>query len=337
MDRTLASPHQYFPSVRTFGYAPVNVLLYGRQGIAVESQLDAPDRRTVYPHSFLWRTPHDRVAKSAEPLGQSQTGSTTDARHGIGSDLSETPAFATGPASQNIPVFIKKYEGNGRQPGLGGGHHLHSFTWRLYLSHGDHGLVQSLRDRLGTIEFIRNRVLRPRTRTGINGRLPGNIQHRSRLAIYQHGFYRGTGAGRDTHQYGWPRPGNGQYFCGTSLADSEIRGSLLERLSGTGGCPAESEKLFHLLQSGTAAPIITIQNPGRGLWVSRQRMAYNHSGHTRKNGAYKGHRQRDLKPAYMKGRSNFFVLTFPGESHTRDTVSTLSWLKNCPTNGERVK
>ena len=148
---------KHSPAVRIVWSLAVGPVLRSRTGDGREFALDATAGRAVHADAIL-RGPEDGlVAGRARIPGQSEAGAAVDASDGIGGDLSQTAAVASGPGAQDLSVSLAGSDNQPAGPGVVQRHHLHSIARRIYLSGGSDGLVQPLCAGLGSISLTGTR------------------------------------------------------------------------------------------------------------------------------------------------------------------------------------
>ena len=113
-------------------------------------------------------------------------------------------------------------------------------------------------------------VLRGRPPIGLRLGLPGNLQHRSRLAIHLGGLPGTAKGAKDTDQHGWPRTLSRQRLHRAAMEIAQIRTDIPRRFR-LGPRPlACARGVLRLLQPEAAAPSIRIQDASRLIYFSHK-------------------------------------------------------------------
>jgi len=251
-------------AMRLGGTGAFDVLL--RAGGAEQRELgvDAGDRRAVLEAAVLRLAADDGLAFRAGMGGQREAGGTADAGDGFAGDVTGTAHQSSPSRASSLPVFTEGHEDRAAQPGLVLRHHLRADAARVFVSGGGDGLVQSLRAFLGAVQHTGGAFLC----AGVGGRAgdgpAGDLQHRSRGAVYQRGVYREAPRRRDTNQHGWSGAGAGQCDGGAVVAQCKVRGDLPAGLCRWQRGLVGAETVFPVLQHRAAPPRAWQKNAGRG-------------------------------------------------------------------------
>src|SRR5205809_6179140 len=119
---------EHSAAVRIVWSLAVGTVLRSRAGDGRESALDATAGRAVHADAVL-RGPKDGlVAGRARIPGQSEAGATIDASDGIGGDLRQTAAVASGAGAQDLSVPLAGSDHQPAGPGVVQRHHLYSIA-----------------------------------------------------------------------------------------------------------------------------------------------------------------------------------------------------------------
>ncbi len=147
-----------------------------------------------------------------------------DAEDGFGADLPAAKDQRTTPPAPDMAISASPSDHRSAEPGLVRGRDLHSDAQRLPVPRRDHGLVQPKGSELETIEHDGCRLLRHSTGGGdCLLRQARDLQHRSRLAVYQLCLHQHLEGGRNPHLDGRPRPLDGQRLHRAAVAIAQIR------------------------------------------------------------------------------------------------------------------
>ncbi len=248
----------------------VGTVLRSRARNGRKSAFDATAGRTIHADAIL-RGPKDGlVAGRARIPSQSEAGTAVDASDGIGGDLCQAAAVASGAGAQDLPVSVAGFDHQPAGPGVVQRHHLHSIARGIHLPGGSDGLVQPLCAGLGSIGLSGNVILRFSAELGFGVWAPGYLQYGSGIAVHEPRFHKPVGGSRHRHQHGrtWTR--DGQHFHRTFVEDGEIRRDLFERLRGRAGSDGESENLFWVLQSRAPHQALGYQTPAAIYFQARK-------------------------------------------------------------------
>lgn len=168
-----------------------------------ESAADAPDRRTLYRLSVLRQPQADGGVAPGGTSGQSQAGPAPDATDGAGVDCAETLAQPAASPTGGLPVPATGAGDRPRQSGLVERYHLPAHRTGVCLPGGGHRLAQSLCPGLAAIPYDGYGVLRGGAGGGDPAlRHPGDLQYRSRQAVYQRGVHRPVEEAPNPYQHG---------------------------------------------------------------------------------------------------------------------------------------
>jgi hypothetical protein len=133
---------EYSAAMRIVWRVAVGSVLRSRSGDTRKSAFDATVGRAIHADAIL-RGPKDGlVAGRARIPSQSEAGAAVDASDGIGGDLYQTAAVASGAGAQDLPVSAAGFDDQSAGPGVVQRHHLHSIARRIHLPGGSDGLVQ---------------------------------------------------------------------------------------------------------------------------------------------------------------------------------------------------
>ena len=273
MDRRTSRRPQYRQAMRADRDLQGRAVLQADGGERREPAVDAFAGRAVHPDAVLWGAPDEVLAQPARLWGEREARATTAAANGAGSDLSETPVITAWAGTSHLSVSSAGDAHRATRPSLGQRHHIYPSTARIYLSGSDPGLVQSIRFSVGSVGFVRERLLSNGAAMGLAERMSRNLQHRSGGTVHQRGVHEGVGGVRNHDQHGWAGTSDGQYFCGAAVAQREVRRGLCEGLRGGVRGGEEFRELFFVLQSGSSASGFGISNTGSDVLWKRPRAA----------------------------------------------------------------
>src|SRR5689334_11149158 len=238
MDRSASFRAERPTAVRPAGLAKVELLLPAAARERGDPAADAAPGRTVYGLPVLRQSPDGGYAR-CEP----QTHPAANADFGDRGALSETKFEPAGARPRDLPVPAARRLDRAAQPSLEYRYYLCSDEGRLLVSGRHHGLVQSFRAQLGTVQHDGDRLLPGRAGERVPLRSTRDLELRSRGAVYS---CRVSGAAEETQhldQYGWTWPRPGQCFYRASVALSEVRIDLPRRLRQRGGVAAGAKSL----------------------------------------------------------------------------------------------
>ena len=253
MDRTRSRGSQHRRAMRTDGYLAGRPVLHTGAGKRGKPEADALAGRAVHAHAVLRSASDDVLAKSARLRGQWEAGATAATGDGAGSDLSQASVIPARPRTSNLSLSPAGVKDRATEPGVGERYYVYTSTPRVYLSGGDPGLVQSIRSGLGRVGIVRERLLLGGAGVGLADGMPGHFQYGSRGAIHERGLHAAVGEERHHDQHGWAGTSAGQYFCGATVAQCEVRRGVSPRLRAGGGGGEEFGRLFSVLQSRASA------------------------------------------------------------------------------------
>ena len=194
---------EHSAAVRIVWRLAVGTVLRSRTGDGRKSAFDATVGRAIHADAVL-RGPEDGlVARRARVPCQSEAGAAVDACDGFGGNLSQTAAVASDAGTQDLSVSPAGSHNQPTGSGVVQRHHLHSIAGRIHLSGGSDGLVQPLCVGLGGIGLTGNVILCFSAELGLRVRVPGYLQHGSRIAVHEPRFHGPVGGSRHRHQHGW--------------------------------------------------------------------------------------------------------------------------------------
>ena len=154
-----------------------------------------------------------------------------DADLGPGGDLPETQDEPAEPGTPRLSVPTSRSSDRPARPGLVCGRLLYPDVARFSLSGRDHGLGQSVRSGMASVQHAARRLLRRCRGSGPGDlRQAGHLQHRSGRTIHQRRLYRRSARSRRPHQHGWQGTLHGQHFRRAAVALTEVRGGLSQGL-----------------------------------------------------------------------------------------------------------
>src|SRR5436190_9185975 len=259
MDRSASFRAQRPTAVRTARSAAFDLLLPAAAGECGEPAADAAAGRTVSELPVLRQSPD-----GGHTGGEPQTHAAPDGDSRNRSSLSETqlepPGWARGlslPASRRLD--------RAAQSSLEHRYYVYSDAGRLPVSGRRHGLVQSFRAQLGTLQHYGDWLLPGRARERVPLRPTRNLELRSRFAVHRG---RVSGAAEETqhlHQHGWTRPRLGQCLHRAAVALDEVRVDLPRRLCQRGRVTAGAGSLLSFLQSAAPASGARLSYAGRAV------------------------------------------------------------------------
>src|SRR5215470_3060312 len=265
MDRTGGRGSELGAAMPADGDLAIGAVLQSGGRERREPGADAPPGRAVHAHALLWGAAHGQLAGEARLWGERKAGAAVAAADGTGGDLPQTAAVGARARTPDLPLPTARFEDRSTEPGVGQRHHVHPSAPRVYLSGGDPGLVQSIRCGLGSIGLVGGRLLPGGPGVGTEDGVSGDLQFRSRGAVHQRGFHEAAGGAWDHHQHGWARTGDGQYFCGATVAKREIRRGLSEGLRANVRGRDESSQLLSVLQSRAGSSGLGLSDAGGDL------------------------------------------------------------------------
>ena len=138
------------------------------------------------------------LAREGVSVGR-HPGAPADALAGLGGDLPQAAHQRRAPRAPRVPVSAQRTDDRAAESGVVCGHHLHPGAGRLSVLGGDHGLGQPTGAGVAAVQHAGHRVLCGGTARGAGAlRHAGDLQHRSRQPVHQHGIHRAAGSGRHT-------------------------------------------------------------------------------------------------------------------------------------------
>ena len=175
--------------VCSHGSDAVELLLRGTRRERPEPGDHALDRRTVHTNALLRRGEDDRASSASGPCCESEKSKAADGADGSAGNLSETPSKPPRKRVSAVSVPAAGFADRPSGPGMGGGYYLYPATARLRVPNGGDGLVQQVRDIMGSILEPGGGLLREGSSPGIGGEEAGDIQQRSGEPVHERGFY----------------------------------------------------------------------------------------------------------------------------------------------------
>src|ERR1700724_63515 len=266
MDRSHSSAPQHSTAVRTAGGAALDLLLPAAAGEHGEPA-PAPPARPAVPEAAVFRKPQNGRRVGSEP----QAHPTADAHPGYRSPLSETELEPSGARARSVPIPTARRENPQAQPRLEHRYYLPPNARWLSLSGRGDGLVQPLRDQLGTLQYDGDWFLPDGVGRRVSFRPARNLELRSGLAVHLGGLFGSAQKSRHRDQHGWPRTRSRQCFYRTAVALAQIRVDLSRRLRHRPGTVPGAGKLFPLLQPPAPAPGARLSNAGRSVSAPTQK------------------------------------------------------------------
>jgi len=264
MDRARSPDVERGASVRADRVVAFDVLLRCCRRKRREPAVDASYRRAVFKGT-IFRQPQDGGSAGLQP----QANPTADATDGAPSNISPETDHLAGGWAQDIPLFTAKCSDYSSGPRMEHGHHLHPHAAWFSVPGRRDGLVQSLRAFLATVEHAGRNVLPGSVGRSVGAWPTGDFQHRSREPIHSDDVHESAGVMWHSDQHGRPRPGDRQRIHRASVAEREVRGSLLEELrDGVGGGRLVGELLPFLLPR-SRTPVARLPDAGRSLFGDR--------------------------------------------------------------------
>ncbi len=251
MDRIKPQETEHRRAVPVVGSVPVGTLLHACWREHREHGVDASVGRAVHTDAVLRRAADDSLAGEARSPGQCETSTSTHTADGTGSDLSQTAVVDAGTGTSDLSVPATGAEDRSPRHGVGHRYHVYPSAAGVYLSGGDHGLVQPVCAGLGSFSIDGQRFLRVGIGLGPEACATGDLQLGSGFSVHQRCVYEPTRRRGHPDQHGRPGPVPGQHFRRTSMANGEVRGSVPEGLHERSRGGLEPDCLFQILQSGT--------------------------------------------------------------------------------------
>ena len=210
-------------SMQTHWVTSIELLL--RAGTANRVRPADPESsgRDLYGKTLLWFSEDHTQASKRRAQRQSQTDPKNDEKtrtlwQPTGSQYLKSP-----PKTHQISISSTGYHNFWPSTSLEYRYHVHPITRRFCLYRSRNRLVQSARAFEPPVEQSRNGILLRSVRVG-NTVLwaTGNLQHRSRSAIYIRRICECCNRKKYSSQHGWQRKSTRQYFCRTPLEVSKI-------------------------------------------------------------------------------------------------------------------
>jgi len=198
--------------------------------------------------------------------GESQTGATTDAADGSGMLVlsAENDDFGTRSSDLSVPFAWTEDRPTGSS--LECGYYLGADADGLPVSGGDDRLVQPPGGPLAAVELVGGFLLSGDVGGRLESRNADDFPHRSRLPVHGDGLDESVGNGRGASEHGGARSLPRQHFCGTIVAECEVRRVVPEAVWKRVGVGGWVDDLLSVLQRGSSAPGIGVSDPGRRAW-----------------------------------------------------------------------
>src|SRR6516165_9722737 len=258
MHRSATSRSECATAVRIAGVATLDLLLPAAAGECGEPAAAASAGPTVSGVSVLRQSPD-----GGYPGDESLTCAASDADSGNRSALSETELEPTGARPRGLPVPATGCLDRAAEPRLEYRYYIYSDAGRLSVPDCNHGLVQSFRAELGTVQHHGDRFLPG----GVGKRAPlrptRNLELRSGVAVHRGRVPGAVEAAPHRHQYGRARSRPGQCFHRAAVALAEVRVDLPRRLRQRSRTAAGGGSLLSLLQLSAPAPSTRIPHASR--------------------------------------------------------------------------
>src|ERR1700674_493715 len=249
MDRSPSSAPQHPTAMRTAGSAALDLLLSAAAGEHGEPASAPPAGPTLHEAPVL-RQPQNGRRTGSEP----QAHPAADAHSGHRSPLSQAQLEPPGAGSPDLPVPAARRHERAAQPRLEHRYYLPSHAWRLSLPGGRHGLVQLVRNQLGTVQHHGGGLLSGGAPRRVPLRPTRNLELRSGVAVHLGGLPGPAQTAWNLDQHGWPRTRARQRVHRTAVAFAQVRADLPRRLRHRPGAVPGAGELFPLLQSPASAP-----------------------------------------------------------------------------------
>ena len=267
MDRTRSSSTEYCSPVPPGGLVSLDLLPRTHLRERAKSAIAAALGRTLHRISVL-RQPADAGGLAAGLClsDQPQAHPPTDERARAGSDLSQAEVEPTGPRPSGLSLSTSRCANRARQSGLEQRYYLYPHAGGLRVSGSGDRLVQPVCTQLGDIEH-RRRLAQSRGsgRRLIRSSKTRDLQHRSRIAIYQSTVSGATDRSPDRHQHGWPRPCFRQCLYRKTLAHRQIRARLSARVLDVGRVANGPGEILSALQFSPSASSSAVSHSSRSV------------------------------------------------------------------------
>src|SRR5215204_580696 len=268
MDRAQSSSAEHRAAVPACWSAALDVLL-PRANLRerAESTVATALGRALYRVSVLRQPAYvGGLAAGVCLSDQPQAHSATDERSRTGGDLPKAEFKSTSDGSPHLSLSASRCTDRACESSLEQRYHLHPHAGRLRLSGGGDRLVQPFCSQLGDFEH-RRRLARSRcSRWRVMRRCQTrNLQHRSRVTIYQPAVFGTVVRAEDLHQHGRPRSCTGQCLYRKTLAHSEVRACVPARLRHARRVAKRASDILSTLQFSSSAPSSEVPHAGRGL------------------------------------------------------------------------
>src|SRR4051812_18589542 len=187
-------------------------------------------RRAVHADSVLWKQENEGVADNRRLCRESQAYLALVGFDGARSRVSEAAAERAWRRPPDLPLLVARNHGGARQPSMEHGYHLYPDGTRIPVPGCGDGLVQPVRAELVAVVEDGGGFLPRSAAACFAAGSAGYLQQRSGSVIHQRPVHRRTGNAPDRHQHGWAGTLHGQHFRRATVAFTQIRGGVLERL-----------------------------------------------------------------------------------------------------------
>jgi len=252
-------------AVRSGGHRQIQLLLRadGRRKHG-ERDADASDRPTLSEVAVLRVTPDETCPGGAlRAVCEREACGPADEGDGASLHLAQAEFESARTRAPDLSLPVKRAGNTGSGLGLLCGHHVYPATSGAPLSGGRDGLVQPVCPGLETVKHDGLRVLPGCSEWGLGTGGSRDIQHRSRVAVHQHGLHRQAQGGRGQDQHGRQGAGLGQRVYRTTLVERQVRGSLSRRLRKRMGGSSALGSVFSVLQHRATSSGVGLPNPVR--------------------------------------------------------------------------
>ena len=189
MDRSHAFPAQCSTAVRAHRSVPVEPVLPSGSGQCREPAIHAVNRRSILEDAILWLATDGRLPLAGWPSGQPQTGPTVNETDGHRRFGARTSDESQAPRTQGLSLSSAGRDSSGTRSHLGGRHYLCANADGVYVSGCHYRLVQSLRDRLGALEYAGYSVLFGGAGSSLSAGETFDFQQRPGRPVYLDGVY----------------------------------------------------------------------------------------------------------------------------------------------------
>jgi len=213
----------YYGAMQAPRNSSVELLLRADNTERVRSVAHETCRRDLHGQALLWVSKHYSHSAEGRARRQSKAHSTSHAALGIGGESTGPKYLQEQTRASQIPISAAWARNSSASPCVEHGYHVHSVARRLRVPCSRDRLVQSIGARIPALKQPGSGFLRRSVRSGDPGiRAARNFQHRSRRAIHISGICECRTQQKYSLQYGRPRKGARQYFCGTSMEICKI-------------------------------------------------------------------------------------------------------------------